>query len=52
MRTAKNKNKARKAVERKLLRDSRAVLDVFRSVVKRGNVLQRISVQISFPDLP
>ena len=28
----RNKNRARKAVERKLLRNSRAVLDVFRSV--------------------
>ena len=41
-----NKNRASEAGERKLLRDSRAVLDVFRSVVKPGNVLQRTSVQI------
>ena len=33
----RDKNKARKAVERKLLRNSRAVLDVFRSGEDEGN---------------
>jgi hypothetical protein len=41
---------SKKSGERKLLRDSRAVLDVFRSVRKRGNVLHgMVSYQAPAP---